>query len=116
MVDEDGNTLNARYDNFKISDEDNGYALSLGKFTGTILGDGMRDTENMKFTTFDHDNDNYDYANCAVENESGWWYKHCYYSYLNAPYEDLSWEVHDDNIIDLKKVKMLIRPKEAMKK
>ncbi|KAH8392147.1 hypothetical protein KR215_001824, partial [Drosophila sulfurigaster] len=68
-----GNTYNVRYDDFKISDEDNGYALSLGKFNGTIRDD-MRGSENIKFTTFDHDNDKRDYGNYAVQSESGWWY------------------------------------------
>ncbi|XP_060660172.1 fibroleukin-like [Drosophila nasuta] len=86
MVDEDGSTYNARYDDFKISDEDNGYALSLGKFNGTIIGDAMRYNENMKFTTFDHDNDKRDDGNCAVWTESGWWYDACSYCNLNAPY------------------------------
>ncbi|XP_062121228.1 fibrinogen-like protein 1 isoform X8 [Drosophila sulfurigaster albostrigata] len=98
MIDGNGNTYNARYDDFKISDEDNGYVLSLGKFNGTIY-DGMRYNENMKFSTFDHDNDKNDYDNCAAYFKSGWWYKSCsYWSFL------------------LKEVKMLIRPKEEMKK
>ncbi|KAH8399675.1 hypothetical protein KR215_001914, partial [Drosophila sulfurigaster] len=76
LVDDNGNTYNARYDDFKISDEDNGYALSLGKFNGTT-GDGMINTEKIKFTTLDHDNDkDYD-QNCAVWNGSGWWYHNC---------------------------------------
>ncbi|XP_051858579.1 fibrinogen-like protein 1 isoform X3 [Drosophila albomicans] len=116
LVDLDGRTYNARYDDFKISDEDNGYALSLGKFNGTIIWDGMRDTENMKFSTFDHDNDKTDYANCAVWQESGWWYNHCSACPLNAPYEtSILWWVEMTEYILLKKVKMLIRPKEAMK-
>ncbi|KAH8415175.1 hypothetical protein KR215_006707, partial [Drosophila sulfurigaster] len=76
LVDLHGRTYNARYDDFKISDEDNGYALSLGKFNGTA-GDGMRYHENMKFTTFDHDNDKYDLGNCANWRKSGWWYNDC---------------------------------------
>ncbi|KAH8399676.1 hypothetical protein KR215_001913 [Drosophila sulfurigaster] len=48
----------------------------MGKFNGTVEDD-MRFNENMKFTTFDRDNDeNYD-GNCAVEFESGWWYHFC---------------------------------------
>ncbi|KAH8389069.1 hypothetical protein KR215_004203, partial [Drosophila sulfurigaster] len=77
LVDEDGKTYNVRYDDFKISDEDNGYALSLGKLSGTITYDSMRFSENMKFTTFDHDNDKNDYYNCADLFKSGWWYNDC---------------------------------------
>ncbi|XP_060667055.1 fibrinogen-like protein 1 [Drosophila nasuta] len=109
LVDQYGSTHNARYDDFKISDEDNGYALSLGKFNGTIKNDSMRENENMKFTTFDHDNDKYDNGNCAVWYKSGWWYNYCSDCNLNTPY--LYWYP-----IPLKEIKMLIRPKEEMKK
>ncbi|XP_062121225.1 fibrinogen-like protein 1 isoform X7 [Drosophila sulfurigaster albostrigata] len=112
MIDGNGNTYNARYDDFKISDEDNGYVLSLGKFNGTIY-DGMRYNENMKFSTFDHDNDKNDYDNCAAYFKSGWWYKSCSYCNLNAPYGPLLrwWDKSYKYIFNLKEVKMLIRPK-----
>ncbi|XP_062135329.1 ryncolin-1-like isoform X4 [Drosophila sulfurigaster albostrigata] len=111
-----GSTYNARYDDFKISDEDSGYKLSLGKFSGTIKEDAMRNGENMKFTTFDRDNDIDDgNNNCAVTYESGWWYTKCYNCNLNAPYgPKLNWWGND--YITIKEAKMLIRPKEAMKK
>ncbi|XP_062135342.1 fibrinogen-like protein 1 isoform X3 [Drosophila sulfurigaster albostrigata] len=109
-----GSTYNARYDDFKISDEDNGYGLSLGKFDGTIIEDAMRYHEIVKFTTFDRDNDKYD-GNCAVDYESGWWYKNCYNCNLNALYgPNLNWWGND--YITIKEAKMLIRPKEAIKK
>ncbi|XP_062121210.1 fibrinogen-like protein 1 isoform X3 [Drosophila sulfurigaster albostrigata] len=115
LVDLGGSTYNVRYDDFKISDEDNGYALSLGKFDGTIR-DSMRYSENMKFTTFDHDNDKDDDNNCAVWNKSGWWYYYCYTSNLNAPYgPNLCWWDTGKVIYPLE-VKMLIRPKDVMKK
>ncbi|XP_060664332.1 fibrinogen-like protein 1 [Drosophila nasuta] len=114
LVDQYGSTHNARYDDFKISDEDNGYALSLGKFNGTNTIDGMRESENMKFTTFDHDNDKKDYANCAVWDESGWWYEYCISSSLNTALPYLRW--NGSSFIVVKEVKMLVRPKEAMKK
>ncbi|XP_060663364.1 angiopoietin-related protein 7-like isoform X2 [Drosophila nasuta] len=74
LVAENGSTYNVRYDDFKISDEDNGYALSLSKFNKTIIGDGMIYSGNMKFSTFDHDNDKNDYVNCADIHKNGWWY------------------------------------------
>ncbi|XP_060654545.1 fibrinogen-like protein 1 [Drosophila nasuta] len=64
LVAVNGSTFNARYDDFKISDEDSEYKLSLGKFSGTINEDAMRKGENMRFSTFDRDNDNKD-GNCA---------------------------------------------------
>ncbi|XP_034105756.1 angiopoietin-related protein 7-like [Drosophila albomicans] len=109
LVAVNGSVFNARYDDFKISDEDNGYALSLGKFDETVIGDAMRDGENMKFTTFDRDNDSDD-GNCAVGHKSGWWYTDCYYCNLNAPYgEYLICYLRNP----LKEAKMLIRPKRS---
>ncbi|XP_060653579.1 fibroleukin-like [Drosophila nasuta] len=72
-----GSTFNARYDDFKIADEDSGFKLSLGKFSGTINEDAMRNGENMKFTTFDRDH-NIQNGNCALHYKSGWWYTYCY--------------------------------------
>ncbi|XP_051860815.1 fibrinogen-like protein 1 [Drosophila albomicans] len=111
LVAQNGSTYNARYDDFKISDEDNGYKLSLGKFSGTINEDAMRYAENKKFSTFDRDNDIHD-RNCAVVYKSGWWYTNCYNCNLNALYgPSLNWYKRNP----LKEAKMLIRPKEAMK-
>ncbi|XP_060655664.1 fibrinogen-like protein 1 [Drosophila nasuta] len=108
-----GSIYNARYDDFKISDEDSGYKLSLGKFSGTINEDAMRTAENMKFTTFDRDNDTYSDGNCAVQYNSGWWYSNCYNCNLNALYgSNLNW--YKRNL--LKETIMLIRPKKTMKK
>ncbi|XP_062132454.1 angiopoietin-related protein 7-like isoform X2 [Drosophila sulfurigaster albostrigata] len=69
----------AQYDNFKISNEDNSYALSsLGKFKGNVV-DEMKNYVNSKFSTFDQDNDTEDVHNCAEHFKSGWWFTHCYY-------------------------------------
>ncbi|XP_051861019.1 angiopoietin-related protein 7-like isoform X3 [Drosophila albomicans] len=108
LVAVNGSVFYAGYDDFKISDEDHGYALSLGKFSETIIKDSMRYSENMKFSTFDRDND-FTGANCAADFESGWWYNACQHGNLNQP-----------NMIYplfyMEEAKMLIRPKEAMKK
>ncbi|XP_062135310.1 fibrinogen-like protein 1 isoform X1 [Drosophila sulfurigaster albostrigata] len=112
LVAVNGSTYNARYDDFKISDEDSGYKLSLGKFNGTIIEDAMRDGERMKFLTFDRNNDKADIGNCAKWFKSGWWYQNCYNCNLNAPYGGyLHWWV--ENKIELKEAKMLIRPKRS---
>ncbi|KAH8391227.1 hypothetical protein KR215_009188 [Drosophila sulfurigaster] len=50
----------------------------MGKFSGTIIEDAMRANENMKFTTFDRDNDISDNSNCAIWYKGGWWYTYCY--------------------------------------
>ncbi|KAH8372231.1 hypothetical protein KR093_010677, partial [Drosophila rubida] len=64
----------ARYDDFKISDESSGYALSLGKFTGNP--DMLSSSKKMKFSTYDRDNDNYS-RSCAEMFKNGWWFNNC---------------------------------------
>ncbi|XP_060658496.1 fibroleukin-like [Drosophila nasuta] len=103
LVAVNGTVYFARYDDFKISNEDNGYKLSLGKFKGNVY-DGMRYGDNMKFSTFDRDND-YGGGNCAKEFSSGWWYNSCYVCNYN-----LKHLIH--LLIELKEIKMLIRPKQ----
>ncbi|KAH8408463.1 hypothetical protein KR215_005828 [Drosophila sulfurigaster] len=49
----------------------------MGEFKGNI-SDAMRNHENMKFTTFDRDNDSDSYENCAVLYNSSWWYNNCF--------------------------------------
>ncbi|XP_060656428.1 angiopoietin-related protein 7-like [Drosophila nasuta] len=113
LVDVDEHVYFFRYDDFKISDEDSGYALSLGKFNGSIIEDRLRFYKNTKFTTFDRYN-NISGRLCANLQRSGWWYHDCIYCNLNAPYgPKLNW--HVKNKIELKEAKMLIRPIEALK-
>jgi len=70
---EDGKIINALYDRFEISGEDDEYRLlSLGKYTGNDK-DRMRGYEHMKFYTFDRD---HSFIGCArgYFGSSGWWY------------------------------------------
>lgn len=72
-----GSHFFARYNEFAISDEGDQYRLSrLGEFFGSTT-DQLRNHRNMKFTTYDRDNDNYA-GNCATEvRHGGWWYNGC---------------------------------------
>ncbi|KAH8300025.1 hypothetical protein KR044_008737, partial [Drosophila immigrans] len=79
LVGLNGTIKYARYDDFKISDEDNGYALSLGKFEGDVE-DEFRDGEKMKFSTFERDNDLRKVSNCAHFYKGGWWYNNCFFT------------------------------------
>ncbi|KAH8399671.1 hypothetical protein KR215_001918, partial [Drosophila sulfurigaster] len=72
LVAQNGRTYNFRYDYFKIFDEDNRYALNTGISTGTISEEGMRDSDNMKFSTFDHC-----HVNCTFWYKIGWWFHFC---------------------------------------
>lgn len=71
-----GSTTYARYDNFRINDENDQYRLiSLGVFTGRAA-DNLRKHLNYKFSTKDRDNDSWS-GNCAVSYEGGWWFNAC---------------------------------------
>ncbi|XP_060654604.1 angiopoietin-4-like [Drosophila nasuta] len=105
LVGLNGTIRYAYYDDFKIANEKNDYALSLGEFEGDNL-DALRLRESVRFSTFDRDND-LDAGDCAFTFESGWWYTHCYNCNLNAVYgPDLMWR----KSFILKEAKMLIRP------
>ncbi|XP_062585418.1 angiopoietin-related protein 7-like [Saccostrea cucullata] len=63
-----------QYSSFSISDETDGYRLSLGEKSGNIA-DNFRlghPVVNHTFSTFDHDRNR-----CAAKCGSGWWYYHC---------------------------------------
>ncbi|KAH8390877.1 hypothetical protein KR215_001305 [Drosophila sulfurigaster] len=105
LVTRDDNKFYARYDDFKISDEHTGYALSLGEFEGNIKHI-FSDYPHLEFTTFDRDNVNDSLFNCAILYKAGWWYNKCSDGNLNAMYARLG-----SSLLDLKEVKMLIRPK-----
>ncbi|KAH8300026.1 hypothetical protein KR044_008738, partial [Drosophila immigrans] len=74
----DGKISHARYNTFKLTDEDHGYALNLDGFKGNTT-DELQYSNHMKFTTIDRDNDNYK-DNCATyANGGGWWHNSCFY-------------------------------------
>ncbi|XP_062604271.1 angiopoietin-related protein 6-like isoform X2 [Saccostrea cucullata] len=71
-----------QYSLFSISDETDGYRLSLGEKSGNI-DDAFRahSVVNHPFFTFDHDR-----RTCAAQCGSGWWYYSCAVVNLNAPF------------------------------
>ncbi|XP_059169195.1 ficolin-2-like [Physella acuta] len=72
----------AKYSSFKLSNESEGYKLSISGYSGNA-GDSMSYQNNFLFTTFDKDNDAV-YYNCAVEFTGAWWYNDCHKSNLNG--------------------------------
>ncbi|KAH8279170.1 hypothetical protein KR026_002920, partial [Drosophila bipectinata] len=67
----------AQYDELVIGDESEGFALKfLGSYTGTA-GDSLSYHKGHKFSTFDRDNDNLIYQNCAQYHTGAWWYNGC---------------------------------------
>ncbi|XP_069802159.1 fibrinogen-like protein 1-like protein [Dendropsophus ebraccatus] len=77
----------ADYDIFSLDKEENGYALRLGRYSGTAgdsltIFDSNTVHDNMKFSTKDKDQDRSS-SHCA-SSYSGWWYDNCHNVHLNA--------------------------------
>jgi len=75
-----GSWYYAEYSTFVVSSEALGYKIMVAGYSGNA-GDAFSYTNNMKFTTYDRDNDPYTSSsyknNCAVYNGGGFWYKSC---------------------------------------
>ncbi|KAH8329047.1 hypothetical protein KR074_002462, partial [Drosophila pseudoananassae] len=118
----DGSRDFVKYDNFKIGSEEDSYPLeSIGNPTPGGPGDSLNYHLNMKFSTYDRDNDVED-GNCVGNHGGGWWFGACGRSSLNGRfYKDGkkdkvygifwgSWQKYDYTI-SLTFVEMMIRPK-----
>ena len=73
----------AQYSIFAISNEDQGYKITVGGYSGTA-GDSLNYHNGMKFTTKDKDQDFHSSANCARLSSGAWWYNKCQQSSLNS--------------------------------
>ncbi|KAH8345543.1 hypothetical protein KR084_008889, partial [Drosophila pseudotakahashii] len=121
LVDFDGNSRYATYDNFEIGSEEDLYKLrSVGTYNGTA-GDALEVHVNKKFSTAERDNDN-SKVNCALYNSGGWWFDNCLDSSLNGKYtkksnrehnKGIHWTRWHDYYTSLTYVEMMIRPKSS---
>ena len=85
LEDWSGSKAYAKYDKFKIGDEQAQYRLEVGSYSGTA-GDSLAEHNNMEFSTKDRDNDGYGDGNCAEGWTGAWWYNSCHPSNLNGQY------------------------------
>ncbi|XP_049313316.1 fibrinogen C domain-containing protein 1-like [Bactrocera dorsalis] len=108
-----GESYYARYSEFAVGGELEGYPLKiLGTYEGTA-GDSLKGHVGAKFTTRDQDNDIAELGNCAVYYEGGWWFEDCGDSQLNGLYGQKSYRGNWDSIAlfeSLKSAQMMIRP------
>ncbi|XP_036621467.1 fibrinogen alpha chain-like [Trichosurus vulpecula] len=138
LEDWDGNEVYAEY-NVHVGSEAEGYVLRISSYEGTagdalIEGSVEEGTEytshaNMKFSTFDQDNDQWE-ENCAEMYGGGWWYNNCQGANLNgiyypggsydprdnSPYEienGVVWIPFRGSDYSLRTVRMKIRPLET---
>jgi len=80
----------AQYRFFFVSSEATNYTMRISGYTGNLY-DSFSYCNNMKFTTYDRDNDPYKNPkfnnNCAVRNGGGFWYNSgCAYSDVTREY------------------------------
>ncbi|KAK8392516.1 hypothetical protein O3P69_014711 [Scylla paramamosain] len=121
FVDAKGRMAYAKYDLFSVEGEVDSYKLHVKGYSGTAgnaFGDeqevNRENSNGMKFSTVDRDNDNSE-RNCADDLEGGWWYNACTQAKLNSPFvisenyevgvKWLTW-----TRLPLSQVTMMIRP------
>ncbi|MBN3287545.1 FIBA protein, partial [Polyodon spathula] len=137
LEDWEGHSTDAEY-LVEVGPESEGYRLKVSKYSGDA-GDALIKGEpglgpflshvDMKFSTYDKDNDNFE-DNCAEMYGGGWWYNNCQAANLNGvyytggqydphskvPYEienGVVWGTFKPQDYSLKIVKMKIRPMET---
>nr|XP_009859743.2 angiopoietin-related protein 2-like isoform X1 [Ciona intestinalis] len=107
------------YRSFRVDSEETGYRLRIAHYSGNA-GDSLTWHNNMRFTTFDADNDPFP-RNCADFQRGGWWYNMCAHSNLNGVYykgghyrsqyqDGIYWSEWRGGSYSLKEVSMKIRP------
>nr|XP_016996318.2 angiopoietin-related protein 7-like [Drosophila takahashii] len=119
LVDFQGNSRYATFDNFEVGSEEELYVLkSVGSYYGNA-GDALSSHVNKKFSTAERDNDN-SVINCASYNSGGWWFDDCLESSLNGKYikshnrqhnRGIHWTPWHNYYNSLAFVEMMIRPK-----
>lgn len=88
----DDSSSHADYEQFSIGNEEQQYKLEISSFDGnqSTAGDSLSpfwDSANgVGFSTFDRDNDQLFYDNCALIYQSAWWFTSCFQSHLNGIY------------------------------
>ena len=110
----------ARYDIFEIGDEASKYVLKISGPSGTAPRSDSFSSyhNNMKFSTYDSDNDITSTRHCSRGfGRVGWWFKSCYATLLTGNYKftkghsngEISW--YDLGEIEPEFVEMKIRRK-----
>ncbi|KAL5013042.1 hypothetical protein ScPMuIL_011593 [Solemya velum] len=85
MSDFEGNSAYAHYDVFKVGNASSNYLLTVSGYSGNA-GDSLSYHSDMKFSTYDRDNDEWSDHNCAEKYKGAWWYNSCHLSNLNGEY------------------------------
>ena len=89
----------AQYSSFSVGDASSGYKMTVSGYSGTA-GDAMARHNNMKFSTYDRDQDLRS-GNCAESfgDGSGWWWETCFDANPNGPYLQDHTDLYGKSII-----------------
>ncbi|CAL4116953.1 unnamed protein product, partial [Meganyctiphanes norvegica] len=74
-------TRHAQYKDFSIGDEESGFKLVVGGYSGDA-GDALAHHNGMEFSTKDKD---YGDVSCAIAYKGGFWYNSCYHTNPFSP-------------------------------
>ncbi|XP_059164086.1 ficolin-2-like [Physella acuta] len=86
-----GNNYYARYSTFSFLSESQGYKISVSGYSGTAGDSFSISNNNMKFSTYDVDNDRFSGGHCAAGYRAGWWYAACHDTNLNGVWGSLQY-------------------------
>ena len=118
LKDFEGVSVFAHYSTFIVGGAHTNYTLTVGGYSGNA-GDTLAIHNDMKFSTYDRDND-IDSDNCAMRFKGAWWYEKCHASSLNGQYlagahitfaDGVSWIPFKGYYYSLKVSEMKIRRK-----
>jgi len=79
----------AEYSSFAVFNETSNYKMTVSGYSGNA-GDAFSHHDGMMFTTYDRDNDMWNYTrynttgNCAARNGGGFWYGACGSAMMNS--------------------------------
>ena len=134
LSDFQGNKAYAHYNFFAVGSAQRKYSLYVSGYNqNSTAGDSLEESNGLRFTTSDSDNDNSYYSykchcsysntgfeNCASQYNAGWWYDSCFNkASLNGPYSStesvsswtgIHWTTWKPADYSLKTVEMKIRP------
>ena len=116
----------ARYTNFSVRGEAEGYKLALSGFNrSSTAGDSLSSHSGEMFSTYDSDQDKHA-DNCAEIYKGGWWYRNCHESNLNGIWyeggnladfrvpDGIIWESWVGDMLSLKSTVLAIRPTRSL--
>ncbi|XP_062400046.1 microfibril-associated glycoprotein 4-like [Sardina pilchardus] len=115
MEDFEGNRVFARYSNFSVASEEEGYKLTVSGFTDGGAGDSLSYHNGQHFSTYDTDHP----GNCAQTYLGAHWYNNCHFSNPNGVYAHgpttlfaigVNWRSFREYHYSLKSFTMKIKP------